>query len=204
MEDNSRLRKYFVIAIILDLLIVAGIVALAFQKNKKEAILNVNITPSNAVVKIGEEEYGNGVFELSPQKVTATISAEGFKTETMELSLEEESITEISKYLEPESPHYWAEHMNEAVMLESMNSEEAKRIYAILDLKNSLPLTNYKYRGRYEASEETTIVEKTSDCDAILCLFVKSNAVDGLEKAKALIKEKGFNPDDYEIEYETF
>ncbi len=138
---------------------------------------------------------------MAPKDVEVVISADGFKKKTTTLKMEEETISGLTYLLEPENPHYWAEHPEEIHALEKVNTEEALKIIDIIKIKDKLPIVKYKYGGRDKESEETVIMNMDTNCRNLICLKVTSNAEDVKGTAEEMIRDKGFNPEDYEIIY---
>lgn len=200
METKRRIVTGF---IVIDVLVVIVLVVLWVMKINRTAVLDIVLAPGMATVNINGEKYLPGAYRVYPGQVTAEISAEGFETKTLELNLNAESTTKIYEYLMPteDNLNYYATHNDDVELLARIGGEEAEEILKVISIKQILPIVDFHYEGLNGKSREIVISE-APECDKIFCLVARGDISNHTE-VKNLIKEKGYNPEDYEIVYEA-
>ena len=200
----SRGRQIIIGFVAIDIVALIIFIVLAIQKALKTAVVDIEITPSIAKVQIGGESFMPGAYRTYPGKYMATISAEGFQSKTVEVDLNDASTTKIYDYLLPndDNLNYYARNNDDFELLKQFDDEEAKKIVDIVSIKSVLPMTRFKYGGLNGKSSETTISEMV-DCSTYFCLIAIGDLGENNSIVKEMIKEKGYNPEDYEIKYEA-
>ena len=194
-----RMHKVVAGVVFVDLIIVIVLVALAIIKGMKTATVDILVAPSVATVEINGAKYGTGAYRLFPGEAEATISADGFETKTMALNLKAGETTKLYVYLNPneDSLNYYARNSADAELLKKVGGMDITKIISIQDI---LPITSRRY-NETNGSMEGIVINQNLDCEEIFCLRVIGDSSNGHEWTRSLIKERGYNPDDYEIRY---
>lgn len=187
-----------IIAVDVIVLLVLG--GFYVDKVQKTAVLDVALVPRTAVLKIGGDEFRQGVFNTYPGKVTAVISAQGFEDKIIELNLNSETTTKVHEFLTPtkDNMNYYAKNEDDFEAMQKIGGEEAQRISNLLSIRKVLPIINYQYNGLNNPSKEI-IIDQDLSCEDVICLRVTGAGEDDIEEVETMIKNKGYNPEDYKI-----
>lgn len=218
-------RENKIIAVLLGLcgifiaIIVIFAIASAARDGDGKSYMSLNIAPSTARVKIGSDEYRNGVWEMPRGKYEAEISAEGFKTKNITIEVGGGTTTVFDYLVNNENGLSYAEedaydlnvlrHVEEnAAIKEFMIKYDRK-----MEIKNVLPLqmpygcTDNEYDTCGSQNRIDIEASVSSVCKRELCLTVIDHGggkqEDIVAAAKKLLNiHGGFNFDDYEVFYE--
>lgn len=193
----------FVVAGI-DVVVLVVFVVLSVMKAMKTATVDINVVPSVAKVVINGQEYGNGAYKVYPGKVMAEISADGFVRKSVEVNLEADDVTRIIEYLMPNEDNisYYLDNVDDAEVLAKIGGDDAQKMLGMMAIKDVLPIVQFEYGGLNGTSREIAI-NMLQECNKIICLIVTGDNSENHSETRNIIKEKGFNPDDYEITYVT-
>ena len=214
MLERFKAHPKRYIAIVLGVIAVVALIFVILDILKSSRI-NVLVAPSeNAIVTIGGERYTNGSYRSFPKgKTKVKIEAHGFKTKEYEVEINANSTVSIHDFLEPEDGDFtvYDKDKNDYKIIElTARSEEAlnylKESQQRQNILNYLPLSKTVKLPIAEANKtkqlyhETVLSNASTEeaCKAVVCLYLTDNF--GEEKtARELLKEKGFNYDDYQI-----
>lgn len=107
MQDNfyKKIGILFGVGIALILVVFLGIIPL-INYLLSPGYLEILVAPVGAEITIEGEKYHNGAYELQPGEYTATISAEGFETQTLAITAERGKLTKLYTYLETADGNY--------------------------------------------------------------------------------------------------
>lgn len=203
MAIMNSIKKHPIVSIVvaIDVVLVIVVGVFGLIKGLKTATIDVLLAPLKAKVVINGKEYETGAYRVNPGKVTATIVADGFKEKKVELELQADKTTKIYEYLEPleDNLNYYANKESELKRLEKLGNTDIVRVVSI---KKYLPIIEFNYGGLNEASYELVITQDF-DCDKIFCLRVTGDNSESHEYTKIILRQKGYNPDDYQIKYQT-
>ncbi len=214
MLERFKAHPKRYIAIVLGLIAVVALIFIILDILKSSKI-NILVAPSDsAIVTINGENYKNGSYRSFPKgKVKITIKADGFKTKEYEAELNANSNLLIHDFLEPVDGDYAVYDKNKKdykiIELTATNEEGLKYLAESQkrqNILNYLPISKVQNLSIAEANEtkqlyhETVISNASTEaaCNAVVCLFVYDN-FDEVDTARELLKEKGFNYDDYQI-----
>ena len=197
-----KMHKVISAVILVDVILIVAIVVLAVRKFTKTAVMDVSVTPNVAVVEVNGQEYGIGAYRMYPGEVTATIKADGFESKTVTLNLKARETTKVYDFLEAtgDNANYYAKNANDAEALARVGGEMGAKLARILSIKKVLPIIEFNYGGLDSESTEI-VVDQDLACDATFCLMVTGDRSAGHEKSQNMIREKGYNPEDYKIRY---
>lgn len=203
------------IAIISAIVLFAATILLAvflfIQDTKRTASLEITIAPSFAQVEIDHKTYRtNGVERLKPGHYTAHISADGFTSQDVELELIGGKTSQLMLYLFPSdgSMDWYREHSSEMMILNTIGDAQAaanaQNYHDLYPISKDLPIivvevdpTTYAWT-EYRIDGGTFAECKNQD----FCLKITDSTGGNESAAYAKIREKGYNPNDYEIIYE--
>lgn len=198
----AKTHKVITGVVLVDLILLVTIVVLGVLKFTKTAVIDVLVAPATAVVEIDGRSYGTGAYRMYPGEVKATISAEGFEPKTVTLELKSGETTKIYDYLEPvaDNTYFYAKNTADAEIMARVGGEEADKTVKILSIRDILPIIDFQYAG-LDADSIEIVIDQDSVCDATFCLMVTGDTSAGHSKTLEMIREKGYNPEDYKIRY---
>lgn len=205
------MKKYFqkypilTIGLLILALITIGLVitAIYFQNNAQVEIL---YTPTSAKLTIDGKEYQNGTFNLPRGELQVTIEKDGFKTKSFTFNSNINS--KLYTYLEQNDGSYswYTSHPEDSTILTTIGDFLADQTADIYNKENpivsKLPIIYANYDENYNYTEFRIDGGSFNDCESDFCLKVTDTTGNNLEHAKELIREAGFNPDNYQILYE--
>ncbi len=194
------------VAISVIVIIVAILVILDILRSTTVSIL---VTPREATVSINGDNYTNGTYRIFPtERATVTIKAPGFEEKSFELDFPANTTVAIQDYLVnlEEGMSYYESDAEDYAILKLVAKDETALDFIAdfeqkLSIKDYLPLVHYG-EGIGGGAIEITDASDAENCDRIVCLQVSSNM--GEDAAKQVLRDKGFNYDDYLVFYQTY
>lgn len=210
-EKYEKRRKYLLIASIIGFFVLVIFIIIAFiLDSQKTATVDVLVAPSFSQIEIdGHKLKTVGQQRLKPGEYIAKISADGFETQEIPITLIENEETKLYLVLNPTSDNSdfydnnskeanLAQRINEALV--SINAELYLKKYPIVGV---LPIIFVEVNQDTNTWREFRIdYGEFEQCETDFCLKVTDTNGDNYGRALDQIREKGFNPDDYEIVYE--
>ncbi len=211
MEEQRSLKQrrilVIIISIIFALLLIGAIIA-AIINSKYSATLDLLVAPRDATILIDGKPYKNGQYNFEPGEITVNISMDGFTSEEQQLTLKAGETTKYYTYLIPTdgSLDWYLEHEDDMMLMNTigdanaaLDSNEYLEENPIVEV---LPIIYANYDKDYNYTEFRVDGGKFDNCKESFCLKITDTTGGNREHALELIREKGFNPDDYEIIYE--
>ena len=209
--DESKKRKFRLIfgsAFAMVCIILVSIIFIIIDSGKN-ATLDIIVSPLSAEIKIDGKEYKNGTYQFEPGEVEVEITKDGFTSERKTILLEPNKTTKLYTYLMPidGSFDWYLNHEEDMMILNTIGDAEAnadsasyREKYPIIEI---LPIQFVDYDKNWELTEFRIDGGMFDECEGTFCLKITDTTGGNYEKAIQMIKEKGFNPDDYEIIYEN-
>lgn len=222
----SWVKNHKIVSIVIAVnLLAVIIIAVAFViHNSKTATVDIEVVPTDAVIKLNGQTYENYTSQnLLPGKYVAELSMEGMETKTIELDLTSDDFYRLHAYLLDADGtfDFYETRPSQVDALEQLGlKDEAlnnfiERYNAIYSIVDKLPLQLYNrtddpattwgiYVEQYGVSnsDETENDEDSlaAKCQTIVCLEAYVNNASE-DKVYELIREAGYNPDDYQITF---
>ncbi len=207
-EEKIQKRKIMILAgggtvILLLILIFIGIIM-----SKPNATLDILVTPLSAKILINDEEYSNGTYNLEPGEIMAVISKDGFTSQEIKLDLVEGETTKLYTYLLPAdgSFDWYLNHEEDMMVLNTIGDaiayEEGMSYIEKNPIIEILPIIYADYDKNWNYTEFRVDGGKFDKCEKAFCLKITDTTGGNYEAALGLIREKGFDPEDFEIIYE--
>lgn len=206
MRDFLKLHPIASAMLMVDLAVIAVVVAIAISvgvsNGAKSAVADILVAPVEATIKINGEIYEAGTYKIEPGSAKIEIAADGFETKNLELNFVDGMTTRVHDFLEPmgDNLNYYSKNEGDFDILKRINTDEAERLVKIISIRDELPMTYFKYGGLDGNSSEVTINEDM-ECSKVYCLLSIGDTDKNHQITNSMIKEKGYNPDDYEIRY---
>lgn len=194
-------KKILVIAV--GVLLIVLLMSLIYLKLRPNAELIVVAAPSQATLRLDGKKIQNGARGICAGKHKIELSLEGFETKTQEFEISAGETQSINLYLVGENEDYshYLQNEEDIKLLGLIGDETAKQVasdyWAAKSILEILPITLVGDDG-----ESSSRLESGEDCARSYCLKITDQGEALKEKMLERIKSLGFNPDDYEIQYE--
>lgn len=209
MLELIRRHKIISAAIALNVIAILVVVLLIVVHRAKTVSIDIYVAPSDAIIELNGKKYDNfSSYNLMPGEYHVSISMDGMKTKEYDLALENDGFARIWEYLVDDdgSLNYYLENPDEiSILTKFSDDEEVKKVIEhydkVVSIRDALPLEYYD-RSDPDNSVGVFVEEDINECiDKILCLVIYGGEKNR-DIALGLIKEAGYNPDDYGIRFE--
>lgn len=208
-EPRYYLQKYRRVLIVTGVL--CGLAILGFgiywqykiaESRQGKLAVPVQVVPSNARVTLstGEELPSRGEAYIKPGDYKVTVKADGFATQTRELRVSESAAPYIYVGLAGKSADAkkWQENnRRDYDTLEKLTTAKSREYSALFDRNNpivaDLPIHDPYYSVGYR-----------NDGDTSVTLVVWGTSPANRAAALEMLRDKGYEPTDYRIEYDGF
>ena len=200
---SSKKHIFIIVTIVLLFLIIP--VSFFVVNIGKTATLSTTIAPSFATITIDNKKYkANTSIKFRPTHTKAIISADGFQSQEIDIDLNNNETTSIYLYLTPDNGDlsWYANNQTELRLYSTINdfySQEAADAYIKkYPITSILPavITDTKNGIGYRID-----IGKFEDCKSDFCIKITDQTGGNRDHALEYIRQKGFNPDDYELIY---
>ena len=204
----SFIARHKIVSAVVFLNVVAILVTILVivMHSAKTATVNLYFAPSEAVIELNGKSYGNfESYNVIPGEYHAKISMDGMQTKEFDFEIYEDEFKRIRDYLLDENGgfDYYMKNPDDISVLAEATDDESVHAFieefeAMASILNKLPLEYYdrsdpeKPIGVYIEQSEDTCIEKA------ICLVVYGGEKNR-EIALELIREVGYDPNDYEI-----
>lgn len=213
MFNLIRRHKVASVVVAIDIVAILVVILVIVLHQSKTATIDILIAPSAAEISLNGKRYDNfSSHNVMPGDYHAVVKMEGMETKELDFSVQDGEFRRVWDYLlDGEGGFsYYLTHTDEVATLKQVaDDEKAKTFLAKYDKLNSintvLPLT---YSNTYDL-DATEIVSisinwgEEENCSAQnFCLMVSDYTGKNHEKALSMIREAGYDPDDYVVQYE--
>lgn len=195
---SQKILLFGISAFILIILVTFSV--LAFRPNAELIVL---VAPSKATILLDGKKIHNGARAIRAGKHTLKISLNNLETKTQEIELSANETKSVNLYLTGENDDF-SHYLNDEEdinLLAMMNDEKAAKFVSeyrtAKTITELLPITIVQDYG--EASSKLELGE---NCTRSYCLKIIDGGAELKGKMYEKIKSLGYNPDDYEIQYE--
>lgn len=219
---NFFRNKWVRLILIIDILAIIGIIAIIIYNLTKNSIINFTIAPINATITVnGNSNYHNGSYQFHPGTYEVVISHDGLNSKTFTVELQDNSNATITTFLSEDNNFYFyrlKDNYSSYLMLERIaassdnqtTDHDTSAEEFIADFRRNynlystqLPATYSEYDDNNELVKYIS-VNKSDKCDVTLCIKALMNSESDRTLADSLLQGKGFNLEDFEIEYKVF
>lgn len=175
----------------------------------KTATIDINVAPNDATITLNGRKYDNNTsHDVLPGNYHVKIAMDGMQAKEYDITLEKNGFVRIWDYLLDEKGgfDYYLTHPDDMATLAELDIDQKVKDIVnyynrITSIRDMLPLEYYE---RFEVDKPlgVFIEEDPNDCDSkALCLVVYGGEKNR-DIALKLIKEAGYNPEDYGIRFE--
>lgn len=213
MFNLIRRHKVASVVVSIDIIAILVVILAIVLHQSRTATIDILIAPSAAEISLNGKRYDNfSSHNVMPGDYHAVVEMEGMETKEFDFSVQDGELRRVWDYLldDEDGFSYYLTHTDEVATLKQVaDDEKAKTFLAKYDKLNSintvLPLT---YSNTYDL-DATEIVSisinwgEEENCSAQnFCLTVSDYTGKNHEKALSMIREAGYDPDDYVVQYE--
>jgi hypothetical protein len=200
-KSTSRSGKMPIIGIGVFAVLFVSLLIFAFVRPNAELI--VVTAPQKATILLDGKTIKNGARGIRAGKHKIKLSLDGLESKAQEFEISPGETKSVNLFLTGENNDfsYYLQNEEDIELLRLVGDEKANEFISnyqtnkgILEL---LPISVIRDDG-----ETSSRLERGKDCARSYCLKITDRG-DGLkEEMLTKIKSLGFNPDDYEIQYE--
>ena len=213
MFSFIKRHKAASVLICLNLIAVILVIAIIIIHKSKTAMIDINFAPAAATITLNNQAYANQEsHNIAPGDYHVKISMEGMQSQEYDLTLDTDGFARIWGYLlsaDGTFDYYYSHPEDVAILTEVANADDTKAQAFLADynqkasLAELIPIDYDAYTDDFAYYTEYHIYlnEYYNTCPKILCLTIEDNTGGNEQAAKDKIKELGYNPDDYDIEY---
>ena len=161
------------------------------------------VAPSKVTIRLDGKKIQNGARKIRAGKHTLELSLDGLEPKKQEFEISTQETKSINLYLtgENEDFSYYLNDEKDIELLSTIADEKAAEFisdyYKAKNITELLPLRIVKDYG--EVSSELTLGK---DCTRSYCLKITDSGAVLKDEMLSKIKALGYNPEDYEIQYE--
>ncbi len=213
MFNFIRRHRILSLMVFLNIVVVLIVILVIVIHNTKTATVDIKVAPIDAVVELNGKKYENlKSHRIEPGDFHVKISMDGMQTKEFDITIEDEELERIWTYLldgNGEFSYYMNHPEDVAILTDVVDDnaieflEEYNRLNAIQEV---LPL-QFSNTFDKNATEVISISVRwgiNDECDKKnFCLIIHDFTGKNTEKALQLIRDAGFNPDDYELIFES-
>lgn len=220
-------NKWVRLCLLFDILLIIILIGILIWQSTKVSTIIFNITPLNSKITIGNEQYENGQYAITPGTYTVTISHDDLATKSFTVNISPQSVTTITTFLSDNSKTFdfykqKANYMSYKKLEEIASADNNittdddhtaetfitnfNEQYALIE--NSLPIryTSYEHDvdGWDSLTEQIIIIRPDEDdsCSKTLCVKALMGLNDNKKQVDIMLKEKNINTEEVEIIYE--
>ncbi|MCL1797365.1 MAG: PEGA domain-containing protein [Eggerthellaceae bacterium] len=208
----DKIKKIHPIAwAFIGFVIIVIILAIIFSaKANSAATIDVLVSPSTATVTINGKAYENGQHDIKAGDYHVEVTHEDFETHTEEITIVPGENYELNIRLaelkgDIEWYEWYADRPEEDALQTAIASKNYEKMVeefvAKYPIVSILPYYCTKYEDNYAVYYEYKLYYKMTENDSNMILVIDDAAGNGREDALQYIRNNGFNPDDYQIEY---
>lgn len=203
------MKKHILVFTIGALLLILVLIfmAVSFIVNYS-ATLDILVVPTDAMVMINGEQYENGIYEnMHIGKTHVSISLEGFDSQDFEIELKRGEKTRLYTYLDTDSDWYQNIDDNTQYLIDIINEYkgelETKELMDKYPVMKDIPIVVEEYFNNYTQYVYYRIDGGIyEECEQEFCLKITDISGGNYDRALQTLREKGYNPDDYDIIYD--
>ena len=212
MFNFIRNHKVLSLLLFLNVVAVLGVILVIVIHNTKTATVDIMVTPREAVVELNGAKYENmQSHNVVPGDYHVVISMEGMQTKEYDIAVENEGFVRVWNYLLDADGgfSYYMTHPEDEMLLEDLADDAAKawleEFNQVKEIQSVLPLT-FSNTFDENATEVVSISVRWGsgeECEKEeYCLIVHDFTGKNTEKALSLIREAGYDPNEYELVFE--
>ena len=205
--EPKTLKKIAIIGGAILIILVAIGIFFAVDNAQKTATLKILVAPSSAEISINGTKYSNGTHNIKPGTYTATISKQGFETQTLEFEAKKDEESHVYLYLEQTDGGDWySENEGDALIVGSIQSyystQKIQELYKQNPLTSILPIKVDYYFNNYASHVKYTISYQVQSDNETIQIIITDYTGGNYDAAIANLENHKIDPGAYEIKYD--
>lgn len=234
MQNNEGLspiriffhNKWVILCLVIDIILIVILIGIFIWRTTKVSTIKLNIVPADSTISInGDDRYTNGQYNITPGTYNVTIAHDGLEPKTFTIDAPPHHVVSITTFLSDQN------HTFNFYKLRS-NYNSYLKLTEIASAENNLTTDHdssaenfiQKFQEDYKTFttklpfdyNESTGYGQTLEilknitlkanygCRLTLCIQALAAGTNSESFINQLLEEKGFNVEDFEIEYEFF
>lgn len=219
---NKWVRLFLVVDVVLLLIL---ILILIWQATKVSTI-KLNVVPFDSTITInGKSGFTNGEYSITPGTYQVTISHDNLETKTLAVDISPKNVVSVTTFLSDTGKTFdfyklrknldsfynlkeIASSENNLTTDHDTSAEEFIQKFQTnyTDFTTKLPVEYYESTGYGEtlSIQKNITLKAAYDCDLTLCIQALVVGTDSKEFVDNLLRDKGINLEDFEIEYKFY
>ncbi|MBR6532312.1 hypothetical protein IKT64_00870 [Candidatus Saccharibacteria bacterium] len=208
MIDQKRKKLIIIAAVAVVVILLTVVIIKKIIGTPVE--LRIMVAPASSKIEIDGKTYENGSYEIRDGKHKAIISKEGFTTQEIEFIARANEMARVETYLiQNDGGEDWYETHPEDdgirwFVVESQSQERTNALYDKNPILNKLPITVEYYSKNYTSHTKYEITAKINDDYSAFTIEISDYTGGNQDNALDKIREAGFNPDNYTINYHDY
>lgn len=219
-------NKWVRLFLVVDIILIFALIGVFVWQTTKTSTISFNITPLDSTISInGKNNYSNGQFSITPGTYEITISHDGLESKKLNATIEPKQIFSLSTFLSDKEKTFdfyklRTNYMSYKKLEEIASSEnnittdhdtsaeqfiqKFQENYSAFSTK--LPIDYYESKGYGQTLEilKNITFKAKYDCNNTLCIQALVVGSDSEDYVNKILEEKGFNVEDFEIEYKFY
>ena len=219
---NKWVRLFLVVDVVLLLIL---ILILIWQTTKVSTI-KLNVVPFDSTITInGKSGFTNGEYSITPGTYQVTISHDNLETKTLAVDISPKNVVSVTTFLSDTDKTFdfykLRKNLDSFNSLKEIASSEnnlttdhdtsaetfiQKFQTNYTDFTTKLPIEYRESTGYGEtlSIQKNITLKAAYDCDLTLCIQALVVGTDSKEFVDNLLRDKGINLEDFEIEYKFY
>lgn len=214
MFNFVRNHKAISALICLNIVAIILVTTIIIIHHAKTATVSINVAPEQATITLNGREYENSQsYDLLPGNYHVRISMDGMQAKEYDITLDTNDFARIWTYLVDASGgfNYYLSHPQDFNILTEVAADDDQaaqdfitEYHQKISFQDLLPIDYDAYTDDYAYYTQYHIYYDydNDNCPKILCLIIEDNTGGNEQAAKDKIKELGYNPDDYNLDYQ--
>lgn len=205
---SEFIKKHPIVTLLIGaVLALAIILIIVTVRRLNSASLRIVTAPSSAEVVVDGTVYTNGFYDgLSVGQKHVEVRAEGFETESFDMEFAADDTTKIYLCLktDDEALTKTDDYINNCDLVKEYHGEqETLDFYKKYPIHQDIPIVVEWYSDDYTVHVSYRIdLGEYKNCQSEYCLKITDLSGGNRDRAIQEIRNRGYNPDDYEILYE--
>ena len=208
MFSFMRQHRWVSVLILLNILAVIVVIGVIIHNSMKTATIDIDVAPSGATIELNGHDYDNfDSYDILPGNYHVKISMDGMQTKEFDLNLQSDGFAKIKTYLLDSDGGfgYYMTHPDEEAILAEIADDDASR--AFVEKYNKIYSIGDLFPMEFSDSSNGEIISiyidwSENECNGEkLCLMINDYTGENHELALQMIRDAGYNPDDYEIDF---
>lgn len=219
-------NKWVRLIIIVDIIALITLIIILIWQTTKVSTINLDVTPLDSRISInGNHNYQNGQYSLTPGSYEITISHDNMTPKTFTVDIAPQTVVSVTTFLSDPDHTYdfykqrtnYSSYQKLAEIASAENNlttdhdtsaadfiNKFQADYAAFSTKLPIEYRESEGYGSDRSLSKNITLKAKYDCQLTLCIQALVVGTDDKAFINSLLQEKGFNLEDFEIEYKFY